>query len=60
VADKISADVIAVLGNQGFIKSLEVQGLTPTPLQGKAFTDFISSEMKKYEQIVTETGISAK
>ncbi|TAL91825.1 MAG: tripartite tricarboxylate transporter substrate binding protein [Candidimonas sp.] len=60
VADKISADVIAVLGNQGFIKSLEVQGLNPTPLQGRAFTDFISSEMKKYEQIVTETGISAK
>jgi tripartite-type tricarboxylate transporter receptor subunit TctC len=60
VADKISNDVIAVLVHQGFIKSLEVQGLTPTPLQGKAFTDFIGSEMKKYQQIVTETGISAK
>lgn len=60
MADKISKDVIAVLGDQGFIKSLEVQGLTPTPLQGKAFADFISSEMKKYQEIVTETGISAK
>lgn len=55
----ISNDVLAVLGDPAMVKSLEEQGLTPTPLTGAALHDFIDAEMKKYERIVKDTGITA-
>lgn len=57
IADKISQDVIAVTNDRGFVKAMEDQGLTVTPLQGKQFSEFIQEEMKKYTQIISETGI---
>ncbi|GAB2885594.1 Bug family tripartite tricarboxylate transporter substrate binding protein [Paralcaligenes ginsengisoli] len=60
LAGRISDDVMAVFKDPGFVKSLEDQGLTPTPLQGAAFKDFIGAEMKKYQEIVAETGISVQ
>jgi tripartite-type tricarboxylate transporter receptor subunit TctC len=60
LAGKISDDVMAAFKDPAFIRSLEEQGLTPTPRRGKAFRQFIGSEMDKYRQIVKETGISAQ
>lgn len=60
IAGKISSDVMTVLADRAFIKSLEDQGLTPTPLQGAALREFIDAEMKKYQAIVSKTGISGQ
>jgi tripartite-type tricarboxylate transporter receptor subunit TctC len=60
VSQKLSGDVMAVSGEPAFIKALEDQGLSATPLQGKDFKAFINDEMKKYTAIVAETGISAQ
>ncbi|VTU17798.1 Argininosuccinate lyase [Variovorax sp. SRS16] len=57
---KISTDVMAILSQPAFVRSLEDQGLSATPLQGAALHDFIAAEMKKYQAIVAETGISAE
>lgn len=55
----IATDVIQVLADPAMVKSLEDQGLTPTPLQDKELRGFIDAEMKKYAKIVTEMKISA-
>lgn len=60
LAGKISADVVEALASDGMIKSLEEQGLTPTPLQSAAFRSFIGDEMKKYQTIVSEVGLKAQ
>lgn len=60
VLDKISGDVMESLADPKLIKALEEQGLTPMPLQGRAFKAFIDAEMKKYQAIVLETGVSAQ
>jgi len=60
LAGKISDDVMAAFKDPAFVQSLEAQGLTPTPRRGKAFRQFIGSEMDKYRQIVQETGITAQ
>ncbi|RZL85566.1 MAG: tripartite tricarboxylate transporter substrate binding protein [Variovorax sp.] len=58
--NKIGADVVAVLAEPDFIRALEDQGLSPTPMKGPALRDFIDAEMKKYQAIVAETGITAE
>jgi len=55
----IATDVMQVLADPAMVKSLEDQGLTPTPLQDKELRGFIDAEMKKYKKIVTEMKISA-
>lgn len=60
VLDKISGDVMESLADPKLIKALEEQGLTPMPLQGRDFRAFIDGEMKKYQAIVLETGVSAQ
>lgn len=60
VLAKISADVVEVLHDPKVVKALEDQGLTPTPLQGDAFRNFIDAEMLKYKSIIDETGIAAQ
>jgi len=59
LATSIAADVMQALTDPAMVKSLEDQGLTPTPLQGSQLRDFIDAEMKKYERIVRDTGIAA-
>lgn len=60
LASKISNDVIEILGEKSFTRAIEDQGLTATPLQGTPLREFIDAEMKKYQTIVTQTGISAQ
>lgn len=60
IAQKISADVAAIMQEQGFQKELENKGLTPTPMAPTEFSAFISDEMTKYARIVKETGIAAQ
>lgn len=55
----IAADVIKALADPAMAKSLEDQGLTPMPLQDRQLRDFIDAEMKKYERIVSDTGVTA-
>ena len=59
LAKSIAADVMQALADPALVKSLEDQGLTPMPLQGSQLDDFIDAEMKKYERIVKDTGITA-
>jgi len=59
LANSIAADVMQELADPAMVKGLEDQGLTPTPMQGGAFRSFIDTEMKKYEQIVKDTGVTA-
>ena len=56
----IAADVVAALGSPDVVKALEDKGLTPSPMEGVAFRKFIDSEMKKYADIIAETGITAQ
>jgi tripartite-type tricarboxylate transporter receptor subunit TctC len=58
VLDQITNDVAQALADTKVVKTLEEQGLSIKPLRGAAFRDFIDSEMKKYQAIVTETGVS--
>lgn len=58
VVGKISQDVISVLNDPAVIKSLEDQGLTPRPIQGKAFADFIQAEIDMYAPIIKRTNVS--
>lgn len=60
VAARVSNDVMAAFKDSAFVESLETQGLTPTPLHGRAFEQFIDAEMKKYGRIVQETGIAVQ
>lgn len=60
ILDKITSDVMQALADPKVVQTLEAQGLSVTPLQGAAFRDFIGAEMKKYQAIVTETGVSAE
>jgi tripartite-type tricarboxylate transporter receptor subunit TctC len=57
--EQISGDVVDALKDAKVVKSLEDQGLTPNPLAGAAFREFIDGEMQKYSAIVKETGIAA-
>ena len=54
---KISKDVIAALNDPDVIKSLEDQGLTPHPIQGKEFSTFIQSEIDMYAPIIKRTNV---
>ncbi|WP_432257746.1 Bug family tripartite tricarboxylate transporter substrate binding protein [Cupriavidus sp. TMH.W2] len=58
VEGKISADVRQVLASDALVKALEEKGLTATPLQGAAFRAFIAAEMKKYQAVVSDTGLA--
>jgi len=58
VLDQITNDVAQALADTKVVKTLEEQGLSIKPLRGAAFREFIDSEMKKYQAIVTETGVS--
>ena len=60
VLDQITNDVAQALADTKVVKTLEEQGLSIKPLRGAAFRDFIDSEMKKYQAIVTETGVSVE
>lgn len=60
ILEKITSDVMQALAEPKLIKALEEQGLAVTPLRGAAFRNFIDAEMKKYQAIVTETGVSAE
>ena len=57
VVAKISKDVIAALNDPDVIKSLEDQGLTPHPIQGKEFSTFIQSEIDMYAPIIKRTNV---
>lgn len=58
--DKLATDVMQALADPKVVKALEDQGLSVTPLRGAAFRNFIDAEMKKYQAIVNETGVSAE
>lgn len=60
VLEKISSDVVDALNDPKLVKSLEDQGLSPVPLRGAEFKNFIAAEMKKYKIIIDETGIAAQ
>jgi tripartite-type tricarboxylate transporter receptor subunit TctC len=60
VLDQITNDVAQALADTRVVKTLEEQGLSIKPLRGAAFREFIDSEMKKYQAIVTETGVSVE
>ena len=60
VLDQITNDVAQALADAKVVKTLEEQGLSIKPLRGAAFREFIDSEMKKYQAIVTETGVSVE
>ena len=60
LAKSIAADVLQVLADPAMVKSLEDQGLTPTPMQDRELRDFIDAEMKKYARIVADTKITAE
>ena len=60
VLDQITNDVAQALADTKVVKTLEEQGLSIKPLRGAAFREFIDSEMKKYQAIVTETGVSVE
>ena len=59
IREKIASDVVEALSSKNVNKALEAQGLTPRPLTGQAFRQFIDSEMVKYKGIVEQTGITA-
>ncbi len=60
LVDSIATDVVAALGSPDVVKALEDKGLTPSPMEGAAFRKFIDSEMKKYADIIAETGIATQ
>lgn len=60
VLDQLSQDVQHALKDPKLVKQLEDQGLTVNPLAGPAFANFIDAEMKKYAEIVRQTGIVAE
>ena len=60
VLDQITNDMAQALADAKVVKTLEEQGLSIKPLRGAAFREFIDSEMKKYQAIVTETGVSVE
>ena len=60
VLDQITNDVAQALADAKVVKTLEEQGLSIKALRGAAFREFIDSEMKKYQAIVTETGVSVE
>ena len=60
VLDQITNDVAQALADTKVVKTLEEQGLSIKPLRGAAFREFIDAEMKKYQAIVTETGVSVE
>lgn len=60
VLDQITNDVSQALADAKVVKTLEEQGLSIKALRGAAFRDFIDAEMKKYQAIVTETGVSVE
>ena len=60
VLDQITTDVSQALADAKVVKTLEEQGLSIKALRGAAFRDFIDAEMKKYQAIVTETGVSVE
>ena len=60
ILEKITADVMQALADPKVVKALEDQGLSVTPMRGAALKNFIDAEMKKYQAIVTETGVSAE
>ena len=57
VVNKIAQDVVAALNSPDVIKSLEDQGLTPRPIQGKEFSAFIQSEIDMYAPIIKRTNV---
>ncbi len=57
VVAKITQDVVAALKSPDIIKSLEDQGLTPNPIQGKEFSSFIQSEIDRYAPIIKRTNV---
>ena len=60
VLERISADIILALQDPKVAKQLEDQGLTPKPVRGDAMREFIESEMRKYTEIVKQTGVTAE
>ena len=60
VSDQLGQDVMAALKDPALVKQLEAQGLTVSPLAGPAFAAFIDAEIKKYTDIVAQTGITAE
>ncbi|MDN4016371.1 Bug family tripartite tricarboxylate transporter substrate binding protein [Zwartia panacis] len=60
VLEKITADVTAALKDPAVVKQLEDQGLTPRPISGSEFAQFIASEMSKYAPIIKSANIQAE
>lgn len=60
ILDQVTSDVMQALADPKVVKALEEQGLSVRPLRGTAFRTFIDAEMKKYQAIVTETGVTVE
>ena len=59
LAERIAAATTKALAEPSVAQALRAQGLTPAPVQGAAFADFLASEMTKYRAFIAETGITA-
>ena len=60
VIDKLNRDVSAALRQDDVKQVLEAQGLDTRPGTPKEFSDFVRSEMSKYDRIVREANIKAE
>jgi tripartite-type tricarboxylate transporter receptor subunit TctC len=60
IANRVTNDLADALKDPKVVKSLEDQGLTPSPLLGVAFKAFIEVDMRKYKAIIDQTGIVAE
>jgi len=60
VLENITKDVTTALNDSDIIKALEDQGLTPRPISGNEFANFIQAELKMYAPIIKAANIKAE
>ncbi len=60
VLENITKDVTTALNDPDVIKALEDQGLTPRPISGNEFANFIQAELKMYAPIIKAANIKAE
>ena len=59
IVQRLSAEVIAILGSPDVRTSLEKQGAEPAGNTPEAFTDFVKAETAKWAKVVKEAGLTA-
>jgi tripartite-type tricarboxylate transporter receptor subunit TctC len=59
VVELLSRSIGQIAADKAFSEQLQAQGAAPAYLDGKAFSDFVASERKKYAKLVKDSGAKA-